>query len=171
MRFAATYQSKAQRFAAGERGATAVEFAILLPLMMVVLAAVIEGARIYWNYQSAVSGVRDAARYLARVTNDDICPSATGRADAATIANDIVRRNMGSGSTNLFPVGVTLVGMPAVTYSCLTVSGISDQVPVVQVQASIQIALPLEPLFDYFITFVANPVTSTITDQSRVYGI
>ena len=63
----------ASGFRQSEAGATAVEFAILLPVMMVVFAAIVEGSRIYWNYQSAVSGVRDASRYLARITNADIC--------------------------------------------------------------------------------------------------
>ena len=59
-----------------------VEFAISLPLILVVSYGTIDSMRLFWTYQAAVAGVRDAARYVARVAPDDICTSGGSLAGA-----------------------------------------------------------------------------------------
>ena len=49
------------------RGVAAVEFGILLPFMMVLLAGVSDLGRSIWQSHALTKGVRDAARYLSRV--------------------------------------------------------------------------------------------------------
>ncbi len=163
------------RFKRNVSGAAVVEFAILLPVMLATFGAIVEGSRIYWNYQAAVTGVRDASRYLARITDNDVCGGAasggTALAGGAGTATTIINRNIGSGAANLFPMAVTLAGGTPVTatYDCINVTGVGV-VPVVVVQANIQLQLPFATLFSFFGT-PNGQMASTITDQSRIYGI
>src|SRR5687767_807230 len=61
------------RLARNERGVALVEFAILLPILLLLFAVTIEGTRMMWSYQTAIAGVRDAARYLGRITPSNVC--------------------------------------------------------------------------------------------------
>ncbi|EJL25248.1 Flp pilus assembly protein TadG [Caulobacter sp. AP07] len=54
-----------RRFLAGRGGSAAVEFALVLPFLMLLMFAFIGVGRLFWNYHIAVSAVRDAARYAA----------------------------------------------------------------------------------------------------------
>ena len=162
------------RFGRTEQAATAVEFAILMPIMMVCFGAIVEGARIYWNYQSAVSGVRDAARYLARITDTTICGAASTTPVAipggAARAQQIIARNVGSGSTNLFPNAVTVTDVSA-RYTCPDLDLRSDPTPIAQVQATLTVQLPFSAVFEFFGNRTNTQMVSVITDQSRIYGL
>ena len=162
------------RFGRNQRGATAVEFAILMPIMMVCFGAIVEGARIYWNYQSAVSGVRDAARYLARITDTTVCGGASTTAVAipggAARARQIIARNVGSGSTNLFPNAVTVTDVSA-SYTCPDLDLRSDPTPIAQVHATLTVQLPFSAVFEFFGNRTNTQMVSVITDQSRIYGL
>ena len=164
-----------RRFRRSQTGATAVEFAILLPVMMVVFAAIVEGSRIYWNYQSAVSGVRDASRFLARTTNADICGGATNTTavtipGGAATATTIIARNVGTGATNLFPTAVTITAVSA-TFTCPDYNLRTDPTPVARVNATVNIQMPFGTLFNFFGARNNATMTSVIVDQSRIYGI
>ena len=65
MRGTHTYRFSS-RFAEREDGAALVEFALLLPIFLLLFAMAVEGSRTFWSYQTAIAGVRDAARYVAR---------------------------------------------------------------------------------------------------------
>lgn len=163
-----------QHFKRCETGATAVEFAILMPIMMVCFGAIVEGARIYWNYQSAVSGVRDAARYLARITDPTVCtgPSTTAVAipGGAARAISIINRNVGTGAANLFPTAVSVSNVSA-TFTCPDLNLRTDPTPVAQVQATLTVQLPYSAVFEFFGRRSNTQMVSTIIDQSRIYGI
>ena len=164
-----------RRFRRSTAGATAVEFAILLPVMLVVFAAIVEGSRIYWNYQSAVSGVRDAARFLARTTDADICGGVTNAtavvlSGGAATATTIIERNVGSGTTNIFPPAVTVTAVSA-TYTCPDYDLRTDPTPVARVNATLNVQLPFGELFNLFGARSTTTMTSVITDQSRIYGL
>jgi len=49
------------------RGVAAVEFGILLPFMVILLAGIADLGRSIWQSHALTKGVRDAARYLSRV--------------------------------------------------------------------------------------------------------
>ena len=49
------------------RGVAALEFGILLPFMVVLLAGISDVGRSIWHHHTLEKGVRDAARYLSRV--------------------------------------------------------------------------------------------------------
>lgn len=164
-----------RRFRRRDEGATAVEFAILMPIMMVCFGAITEGSRIFWNYQSAVSGVRDAARYLARTTPATIC---NGLANASYVtlaggeatARNIIERSVGTGSTNIFPLAVDVTTLTA-AYACPDYELRTNPTPVARVQATLEIKLPFGTVFEIFGPRGTSVLTSTVTDQSRIYGI
>lgn len=163
-----------RRFLKDERGATAVEFAVLLPVMLVVFAAIVEGSRIYWNYQAAVSGVRDAARFIARTTDADLCGGAANASPStltggAATANAIISNTM-QDEQGLFPQAVTLTGVTA-TFTCPDYNLRTDPTPVARVQATVNIQLPFGTLFELLSGQDTTVMTSVITDQSRIYGI
>ncbi len=167
-----------QAFRMDQRGATAVEFAIIMPIMLVCFGAIVEGARIYWNYQSAVSGVRDAARYLARTTDADICdgrPIAEALPGHNLVGNTVARAridaNMGDGQDNLFPLGVS-VSQLRTRLLCRSTPGYTTSVtPVAVVQALVVVELPFGEVFEFFGDRTNGQMTSWVTDQSRIYGL
>ena len=61
-----------------------VEFAILLPILLLVFAVIVEGGRLMWSYQTVVAGVRDATRYVARAAPANICSTGGSLADIAS---------------------------------------------------------------------------------------
>ncbi len=66
------------------RGVAAVEFGILLPFMMILLAGVSDLGRSIWQSHALTKGVRDAARYLSRVDfNNDAQPFTAAQLTAA----------------------------------------------------------------------------------------
>lgn len=168
-----------RRFGGDRSGATAVEFAILLPIMLVTFGAIIEGARIYWNYQGAVSGVRDAARYLARTRSLDECD---GRGIVATLpghdlenataaARERIDANMRKGGEfNLFPLGVSVPTLETRLFCLDTPGFVADVTPVVVVRANVVIDLPFGTVFEMFGQRNNAVLDTWVTDQSRIYG-
>lgn len=69
-------------------GAAMFEFAIALPLLLIIFAGGWEMARGLWQYQMLNKGVRDAARYLARVDDPTSALSQT-MALRLVVAGDI----------------------------------------------------------------------------------
>ncbi len=168
-----------RRFSGDQHGATAVEFAILMPIMLVCFGAIVEGARIYWNYQSVVNGVRDATRFIARVSPEDICeglPAATlwpghnivGDAMAMERLNANIRSG---GAENLFPLGVSLSGLQTRLFCIPTPGHALPLTPVAVVRVQVQIELPFGSVFEIFGARDNAVMTSWITDQARIYGI
>jgi Flp pilus assembly protein TadG len=79
----------------GERGAVAVEFALVAPILLLLVAAIIEFSYFYNLQISVTQAAREAARTMA-VTND------SGKAKAAAVA--------GAPSISLSPSNVGLSG-------------------------------------------------------------
>lgn len=52
------------RMPANQGGVAAIEFAILLPLLILILTGMIEYGRLMWHYDALAKATRDAARYL-----------------------------------------------------------------------------------------------------------
>lgn len=154
------------RFSKEESGAALVEFAILLPMMLLVFAVIIEGGRLMWSYQSVNAGVRDAARYLARVAPANICTSGGSVAGYQSDLETIVRETIG-GDT-IFPSKIVI---NSVTPSLLCVAGSYriSPAPVVEVNASMTIQFPFSGVFDLNDQTLGT-MTKTVSDQSRVFG-
>lgn len=168
---------KIRKFRDENSGAAMVEFAIALPLLLLVLAVVVEGSRITWIHQVAASGVRDASRYLARTNAPSICDNAASVQafnDSTAIADraqDIVTTSVDLTDT-IMPTGVRDVVVNH-TLQCTSVdfSGTGAAlVPVVEVAVTLTIDFPFGGVFDLFGQPLA-PLTTVVSDESRVYGI
>lgn len=84
-----------RRFLAEDsRGTAAVEFGLLLPFMVVLLAGIADIGRSIWHHHSLQKGAQDAARYLSRV---DVPLTAAQR----TAAKNLMLRGDFDGSTPL----------------------------------------------------------------------
>lgn len=93
-----------------QRGVAAVEFAVILPLLvLVLLAAPLSMGRILWHYTVAQKAAHDAARYLATVPDGEMRTPALAPL-AVQVARDIAEAEL----ADLNP-GPTL---PAVSILC-----------------------------------------------------
>lgn len=154
------------KWARSDDGAALVEFTLMLPIMILLFAVIIEGGRMFWSYQAAVSGVRDAARYLARVAPGDICSAGGSVAGYTSDLETIVRT--GASGYSIFPTGLTITAVTP-SLSCTTGSYRVSPAPVVEVTANLTITFPFANVFAFNGT--ARPTINTvISDQSKVFG-
>ena len=154
------------RFRRNQSGAALVEFALALPLTLAIFGAIIESGRMFWTYQAAVAGVRDAARYVARVASTDSCDVSADFADYADRAEDIVTQTITD--KNFFPNRMSITEVSP-ELLCIEGDFRIDPMPVAQVTAKLSLELPFGFLFD----FTGSPfgtITTSVTDQSRVFG-
>lgn len=154
------------RFRKDDDGAALVEFALLLPSLLLFLALTVEGGRTFWSYQTTVSGVRDAARYLSRVAPANIC--ATGGSVAAWDAKllQIVRDSHDGKS--LFPSDVSIHSVSG-ALACPAGSYRGGSAGVATVTAQLDIDYPFAGLFT-LVGMTLDPVRTSISDAARVLG-
>jgi hypothetical protein len=84
-----------------QRGVAAVEFAILVPLLLILLSAPLYIGRVLWHYTVVQKAAHDAARYLSTVPEAEmrsiaLAPSAAALADSIVQA-ELADLNTGSG--------------------------------------------------------------------------
>lgn len=160
-------QGHVRRLVADESGTQLVEFAFVLPMMFLVFGVIIEGGRMMWSYQTVVSGVRDATRFLARVTPRDICDGGAGAiSDFDGTLIELIRTSIDGNSA--LPTGVSVTGILS-ELDCNEGDFRSDAAPIVTVRADVEVTFPFAGIF----TLVGgdHPTLETrVTDQSRVYG-
>jgi TadE-like protein len=178
--------NRISQFKKREDGVALVEFAIFLPLFVLSFFVIVEFSRVFFSYQGAVVGVRDAARYLARIAPAGICEGKGGvggvltgfykvddsDVNSADSIEQIVFRNMDNENSAL-PDNVELLAVNS-TYACvLAPPGKYRQleVPVAQVSADIRITLPLVGILELNGLPLIAPITHTVTDQSRIFGV
>lgn len=73
-----------RRFRRSETGAAMVEMTLLLPFLIVLMLGIFEFGRFLYQYQQVVNGVRDAARWAARVDDPYNDPDLTRARNLAT---------------------------------------------------------------------------------------
>lgn len=110
----------AERLWAGRKGSAAVEFALVLPFMVLLCFAFVGAGRLFWNYHIAVSSVRDAARYAARLPMT--CAGLTNAGDVTNIQN-LTRTGTIDGSGAPMIATWTSNATVAVTVSCVANGG------------------------------------------------
>ncbi|MCV2878013.1 pilus assembly protein [Sedimentimonas flavescens] len=160
-----------------EEGAQLVEFAIVLPLMLVIFAIIIEGARMMWSFQAVSSGVRDGVRYLGRAVAYDVC-EATGESGFATLMaagspslNDTVYNIVAlkEGNAVLFPTSITINSVGASLTCEDDIDFHGPELGLVNLTASISITYPFASIFKLIGNAPATLNTS-VSDQTRIYG-
>ena len=165
---------KLRTFRSDRSGAAMIEFAISLPILLLILAIVIEGSRIAWTHQAAASGVRDAARYIARLAPPTLCSDTAANitqleTDFTGDATDIVAERVGSPDEQILPGGVVVIDVSP-TIQCMNVDYSADDIPVVEVRVRLEISFPFGGVFDIFGDRL-EPLVTEIWDESRVYGV
>jgi Flp pilus assembly protein TadG len=166
MSFARHIPRSFRRMGRCDEGAALVEFAIILPMMLLVFAIIIEGSRMLLSYQAAISGVRDAARYLSRVVPTDICTTGGSVSGHDPTLLSIVGNSTSGGS--IMPSAVTVNSVTS-SLACIAGTYRVNPAPVATVTASISISFPFSGLF----TLTGNSlsqITTSITDRSRIFG-
>ena len=92
-----------------ERGVALTEFALTLPMLLMIMLPILEFGRAYYQYNTIAKSVRQAARYLS-VRSPGI--------DTDKARNIVVYGNPAGSGTPLVP-GLSLSNVPAPTY-CTT---------------------------------------------------
>ena len=160
-------QHIANRFRRDESGAALVEFAFVLPMLLLIFGVIIEGGRLFWSYQTTIAGVRDATRYLARAAPNDVCTTGSSVAGFTGQLTNIVQQS--SGGAGLFPGGVTLNSVTP-SYICVTGTYRGGTVPIATVTANLTVTFPFSGLFTFFGGAGLATMTTNVTDSNRIYG-
>jgi Flp pilus assembly protein TadG len=131
-----------------EKGAELVEFALILPLILLLCLGVIEFGRAYYTYNILSKAVRDGARYASAgmVTS-------TGTINSSTVTetkNVVVYGNTGGTGTPKIPsLTTTHVNVPATTV-----------VTAAEQYVTVSVSYPYVPLFK-----LVMPATLTISPK------
>ncbi|WP_160763396.1 TadE/TadG family type IV pilus assembly protein [Kangsaoukella pontilimi] len=169
-----------QRFKRREDGAALVEFALILPPFLLAFFVIVEFSRLFFSYQAAVQGVRDATRYMARITAEDSCAGQTststpsfGTPETGTSGDvfyPIVFRNMATEVDTLLPANVTLVNVKS-RIKCVAGAFRDPIVPVAELEAQFRITFPLVGILELNGQPLLDPIDHIVNDESRIYGI
>ena len=135
-------------------------------MLLLVFAVIIESGRLMWAFQNVNTGVRDATRYLARITREDICVTGGTVANRQSEMETIVRETIG-GDT-IFPSKIVIDSVSPVL-SCVVGSYRVSPAPVVRVTARVTIDFPFSGLFSFGGQSLGT-LSKIVEDQSRVYG-
>lgn len=175
-------KSRLTRFYKDEGGVALVEFAIFLPIFVLSFFVIVEFSRVFFSYQGAMTGVRDAARYMSRVYPAEICEGADDADSEVTsignatnntdIAYQIIKRNMHDENSQ-FPAKVRIVSV-STSYRCVKpAEGTYRQleVPIARVFATVEIELPLGGILELNGLPLLPKITGEIADESRIYGV
>ena len=149
-----------------EDGAVLVEFGILLPTFILFFAMAVEGSRTFWSYQATISGVRDAARYVGRSAQSNLC-TAGGDVTNLTAKVTSIVRDTSEGAT-LFPSSITITSVTP-TLTCVSGSFRLTQTPLATVTANLEITYPFAAVFS-FLNVSLPTVSTSVSDTSRVFG-
>ena len=108
-----------------ERGAATVEFAFLLPLLLLLVLGTIEFGRVYNAQITLTNAARDGVRVMA-IANDPAGAKAAAKAAAASVSTTIQDSDI-TLSTSACTTGaqVTLT----ITYTLSTITGIAGPFP------------------------------------------
>lgn len=162
----------ARRLARCRGGVAMFEFAIALPILLVIFAGSWEVARGLWTYEILNKGVRDAARYLARVDDPDAAANQT-MALRLVLSGDIDLDEPPRIDHNLVTVTMgkrtyaNTTDLCAGTDTCYYRSkdGASGAIDVVQVRADMTFEAPLLGFLR-----VANPIVFSVAHEERHIG-
>ncbi len=145
-----------EKFLKDANGAAAVEAAIVMPVILALAFGTIEFSNAFWDHQLISTGVRDAARYLARV-NDPNDGTAQSRAQNIAVYGNA------SGTGPLRVTGFTTVTVDPVPIgnAARTYRG-PDPIYIVTVTASV-----LYQQFGMLTALGLTPPTFTISHSER----
>lgn len=160
------FSQRLKEFYRSEDGVAVVEFVLSVPLMIVLFAVIVEMGRLFLGYQSTVTGVREASRYLARIAPIDICSSGGSLSSYNTMLKNRIENNRASNSVLPSQFSVTSV---SATFVCVSGSYRTSPAPVATVSASIDVQFPFGTLFGFLGTDMTSLQTS-VSNSTRIFG-
>lgn len=83
-------QNKLIELRRSNKGVALVELSLLLPMVILLVGGTVELSRAFYQFQIADKGVKSAARYLARIPGNQVCPPAS----AAWTAGQVAAKNL-----------------------------------------------------------------------------
>jgi Flp pilus assembly protein TadG len=169
-----------RRYSRSEDGTAAVEFAMCLPLLLVLLFFGIETSRLLIDFQAVSKSLRDSARYLSQVGIN--CPGTTASTGQLSTyidnpAHETIARNLALTGTPDTPVNSSDYLLPywtgsgnlTMTVSCVTNStyqGIYDGAPLIP-QLTVAAAVPFT--FIWGTTFATTTGLTINLSHSQVH--
>lgn len=134
------------------RGSVAVEFAVLLPWMLILLAAPLLFGRVCWHYAVAQKAAQDAVRFLASANQAEIKTPGPGGTEApvAAVARAIVMEEIAELNPGPFSPGVDVL--------CDGHTCFGFQIPV---NVTVRISIPI---YDELL----GPLTSDFTGGEQI---
>lgn len=108
------------RFLSDESGASATEFALILPLLILLLFTGSEAGHFVWTQHKLTEGVRNGVRYASRLPIDTVCngPNSVLADPALTNIKLITRTGQIASTTANATVPGWTAGQVSVTVSC-----------------------------------------------------
>lgn len=141
-----------KRVANPERGVAAVEFAILAPIMLMLLLATAEFGRALYEYNTLAKAVRDGVRYYA----SNAIEGTTG----VIPTSDPYAIQTQQATRNLIVYGNTAgTGTPVLNQ--FTVTQITFPTPPEPLDVVVRAQYPYQPIFSYLPTFGLGSAIST----------
>jgi Flp pilus assembly protein TadG len=141
----------------GQRGAAVVEFAIVLPLLLLIAFGIFEFGRAIYVYNTLVKATRDAARYYAAHQPGNPPPS------AATIRNLAVYGNTTGTGAPLAPGLTTAMVTLCDWISCPGTNKAQGAAPVVNLVTVTITAYTFVPLVPYAPAKLTNMIFGDIS--------
>lgn len=130
------------------RGQSLVEFALVLPVLLALVGATTDFARVYSGWIGLQSAVRNASEYLATNPNDDVTSANASAIAAANINTELT--SLGT-FTSVSSLTCTDPQVQVTYSSSSTATGASSKYPLGR--ATVNSCVPFRPLFNYpFIT-------------------
>ena len=154
----------ARRLAACRSGAAMFEFAITLPILLLIFAGGWEIARGLWTYEMLNKGVRDASRYLARV-DDPFSPGSLTMAQRLVLSGDPDLGQPPRLDHNLVAISVDPITFDNAGNIYRSKDGATGPIEVVQVRADMTYNAPLLGFLN-----IASPLTISVMHQERHIG-
>jgi Flp pilus assembly protein TadG len=152
-----------------QRGAAAAEMALITPLVLVLLFAMMEGGHFMWSEHKVVKGVRDAARYAARLDFSQYnCGSNAFTGDLAAVQN-LARTGQLTGGTAKVPGWVNANVSLSVTCAS-SQTGLYDVVGGNAPRVRVSAAVPYPSLFGA-LGFTSSSLTLRAAAESPVMGL
>jgi Flp pilus assembly protein TadG len=165
----------AVRLITNRSGSAAVEFALVLPILLLLMMSCLELGNYFLSEHALEKGLRDGARYAARQTFDAYATCDAQPTDPVySNTEQLVRTGQLSGGTDRLPhwdqatFSVTTrcsAGNGTVTYTGIY-SGMTSGARYVVVSAS----LPYQPVLNLY-GFATRSLTLNATEQAPVDGI
>ena len=152
-------------------GAILVEFAFALPILLIFFAVIVEGTRMMKNYHTAISGVREATRFMSRHLPIDLCDGApVDLSGFNTRLLNIVGHSVFNSTETLFPSGISLTSVTATADCTLPADTYHVDPAVVRVTATLTINFPFSSVFELLGGESFSNLTTTISDSAKVFG-